>query len=63
MTLVNDRKPLTNVAKKVHVKCCGDLRYNTDSFNCFIILQRKGSMKFTGILFGVSEELLTVKTT
>ena len=34
----------------------------TDSFNCFVIFQRKSFMKFTGILFDVPEELLTVKT-
>ena len=49
----------------VPVRCCGDLRYvtDTDSFNCFILFQHKGFiMKFTGILFNLSEKLLTVKT-
>ena len=50
------------MSQRVPIRCCGDLRYATNSFNCFIIFQRKTFMKFTGILFDVSEELLTVKT-
>ena len=44
------------------VEFFGDLRYVTDFFSCFIIYQRKSFIKFSGILFDVSEELLTVKT-
>ena len=40
----------------------GDLRYATDSFNFFITFQRKSFMKFTGIMFDMSEGLLTAKT-
>ena len=50
------------MSQRVPVRCCRVLRYATDSFNCFIIFQRKSFMKFTGILFDVSEGLLTVKT-
>ena len=49
------------MSKRVPVRCCGDLRYATDYFNCFIIFYRKSYTKFTGILFDVSEGLLTVK--
>ena len=49
------------MSQTVPVRCCGHLRYTTDSFNCFIIFQRKRFMKFTYILFDVSEGLLTVK--
>ena len=49
--------------QRVPIRYCGDLRYATDSFNSFISFPRKIFMKFTGIMFDMSEELLTVKTT
>ena len=49
------------MSQRVPVRCCWDLRYATDSFNCFIIVQRKSFMEFTNILFDVSEGLLTIK--
>ena len=50
------------MSQRVPVRCCGDLRYATDSFNCFMTFQSKSFMKFAGILFDVSEGILTVKT-
>ena len=50
------------MSQRVPVRCCGDLRYVTDSFNCVTMFQHKSFIKFTGILFDVSKGLLTVKT-
>ena len=50
------------MSQRVPVRCCGDLRYVTDSFNCFTMFQHKSFIKFTGILFDVSKGLLTIKT-
>ena len=50
------------MSQRVPVRCCGDLRYATDSFNCFTMFQHKSFIKFTGILLDVSKGLLTVKT-
>ena len=53
------------MSQKVPVRCCGDIRYASDSSNCFIfqrIFYISKVMKFTGILFDVSQGLLTVKT-
>ena len=49
------------MSQRIPVRCCGDLRNAADSFNCFIVFKPKSFMKFTGILFDVSEGLLTLK--
>ena len=42
------------MSQRAPVRGCGDLRYTTDSLNCFIIFQFKSFMKFTlalGLMF------------
>ena len=53
---------VTLMSQKVPARCCRYLRYATDSFDCFTIFQRKNFIKFTIILFDVSEGLSTLKT-